>query len=111
MPSLEEEAASWVLALFRHISLFTAACGRVTGRLEGVFGTAISAAAVALSEESRRTPCDRRAYFYRSRGPQLIFELQRRLRGKRENMSLSPSRFCLSRDLGPRKQTGPELAV
>ena len=32
--SLEEEAASWVLALFRHISLFTAACGRVTGRLE-----------------------------------------------------------------------------
>ena len=34
VPSLEEEAASWVLALFRHYSLFTAACGRVTGRLE-----------------------------------------------------------------------------
>jgi len=32
--SLEEEAASWVLALFRHSSLFTAACGRVIYTLE-----------------------------------------------------------------------------
>ena len=73
-----------------------------------MFGTVISAAAMTVSGESRRTPCDRHAYFHRSRGPQLIFELQRRLRGKRENLSLSPSRFCLSRDLGPRKQTGPK---
>jgi len=30
---LEDEATSWVLARFRHISAFAAACGRVTGRL------------------------------------------------------------------------------
>jgi len=30
---LEDEATSWVLARFRHISAFAAVCGRVTGRL------------------------------------------------------------------------------
>jgi len=30
---LEDEATSWVLARFRHISAFAATCGPVTGRL------------------------------------------------------------------------------
>ena len=38
-----------------------------------MFGTAISAAAATESEESRRTPRDRRAYLHHSRGRQLIF--------------------------------------
>jgi len=72
---------------------------------KGVFGTAISAAAATESEESRRTPCDRRAYLHHSRGRQLIFLTGRRLCRKRGNLGLSPSRFCVSRDWWPQKQT------
>ena len=75
---------------------------------QGVFGTAVSAAAATKHGESRQTPRDRRAYRYRDRGRQFIFQLERGLFGKRGNRRFSPSRFCVSRGCWTRKQTGPK---
>ena len=56
--------------------------------IRGMFRTAISAAAATKRGESRQTPRDRRAYPYRDRGRQFIFQLERGLFGKAREWAL-----------------------